>query len=89
MKKEGATKPRTAVADGPTNNVRTKPNKGHKVDKLKVGILSDRESRLAGMEQTVAEYRKRTSEARLGSTSVLDRLVLTKKQLRLKARNTQ
>lgn len=72
-----------------TNNVRTKPNKGHKHDRLKADILKRREENLASMDARIADYRKKKIELRLGNTSALDRLVMTKKQLRLKARNTQ
>ena len=66
-----------------------KPPKGHKVDRLKVALVAEREAKLAAMDTRVAEYRKKKREAVLGQTSALDRLVMTKRQLRLKARNAQ
>lgn len=72
-----------------TNNVRTRPNKGHKHDRLKADLLKRREENLSSMDARVAEYRKKKVDMSIGNTSALDRLVMTKKQLRLKARNTQ
>jgi hypothetical protein len=70
-------------------NAPTKPPKGHKVDRLKVARMELVEAKMAAMDARVAEYRKKKREAVLGQTSALDRLVMTKRQLRLKARNAQ
>ena len=51
--------------------------------------MAEREAKLAGMDARVAEYRKKKREVVLGQTSALDRLTMTKLQLRLKARNVQ
>lgn len=72
-----------------TNNVRTKPNKGHKHDRLKVDILKRREENMASMVARIEEHRKKKVDMTVGNTTALDRLVMTKKQLRLKSRNTQ
>ena len=72
-----------------TNNVRMKPNKGHKHDRMKIESMKRREENVASMDGRVAEYRKKLTDRSLNNTSPLDRLVMTKKQLRLKARNTQ
>lgn len=71
------------------NNVRTRPNKGHKHDRLKIDLLKRREENLSSMDGRIAEYRKKKVDMSISNTSALDRLVMTKKQLRLKARNTQ
>jgi hypothetical protein len=89
MKELGISKGQNVDVDAPTNNVRTRPNKGHKVDRLKAALLAEREAKMASMDARVAEYRKKKREAILGQTSALDRITLTKKALRLKARNTQ
>ncbi len=66
----------------------SKPPKGHKVDRLKKALEVEREAKLAEMDARVAAYRKKKREAIFGQTSALDRLVLTKRALRLKARGT-
>ena len=58
------------------------------MDRLKKALEVEREAKLAEMDARVAAYRKKKREAIFGQTSALDRLVLTKRALRLKARGT-
>ena len=91
MKEQGISKSAekaAARAEAPPSRP-PKPPKGHKVDRLKVALVAEREAKLAGMDVRVAEYRKKKREAVMVQTSAMDRLTMTKLQLRLKARNTQ
>lgn len=60
-----------------------RPPKGHKHDRLKVELEKQRAEKMANMSKIVAEYRQKKNDP---NVSALDRLVLTKKQLRQKSR---
>lgn len=60
-----------------------RPPKGHKHDRLRVELEKQRAEKMANMSKIVAEYRQKKSEL---NVSALDRLILTKKQLRQKSR---
>ena len=84
MKEQGLQKGSLVGESGSSKVI--KPPKGHKVDRLKKALEAEREAKLAEMDTRVAAYRKKQREAIFGQTSALDRLVLTKRALRLKAR---
>ena len=86
LKEQGISKS-SLVASNATKKA-VKPPKGHKVDRLKEALTVEREAKMAEMGARVAAYRKKKQEAFFGQTSALDRLVLTKRALRLKARGT-
>ena len=86
LKEQGISKSNLVANNAPKKA--SKPPKGHKVDRLKEAGGKEREAKMAEMDARVAAYRKKKREAIFGETSALDRLVLTKRALRLKARGT-
>jgi hypothetical protein len=64
-------------------------NKGHKHDRLRDQQVEKRQTLLESMDARIAEYREKKRGLNEKNTSALDRIVLTKKQLRLKSRNVQ
>lgn len=86
LKEQGISKSSLVSEDAPKKAI--KPPKGHKVDRLKKALTLERQAKMAEMDARIAAYRKKKREAIFGQTSALDRLVLTKRALRLKARGT-
>jgi hypothetical protein len=74
---------RTWEFDEPRSPIKYRKPKGKKVDKLKVARLKDIEEKLAGADEAIAAHR---AARRQITAPLIDRLLLTPKQIRQKAK---